>query len=165
MLRFQTLPPRPPPQATTLRCQLLSLDISVLLPASHCQNPSHRLSCPAPLDSLTGNICSFLEISLPHSSHHTPCPSPPAGHPSSPLIGREAVKAVEWDGLMRALWPPGPPPPLLTPSQQPASRASRVEAEVQDRRRAEDPTPPSLQPTSMAEPLSPVPRTHLAMLS
>lgn len=105
------IPPRPPPQATTLRCQLLSLDISVLLPASHCQNPSHRLSCPAPLDSLTGNICSFLEISLPHSSHHTPCPSPPAGHPSSPLIGREAVKAVEWDGLMRALWPPGPPPP------------------------------------------------------
>lgn len=92
--------------------------------------PSHQLACLAPLDSLTDNICSFPEISLEHSSHHTPCPfsSRPALRPF------EGARSCENSGTgwinesPRAAWPP-PAHPIPTASIQgwqcPGSDAGR----------------------------------------
>ena len=110
--------------------------------------PSHQLACLAPLDSLTDNICSFPEISLQHSSHHTPRPF--SSRP--PLRPFEGARSCENSGTgrinegPRATWPP-PARPIPTATirgrQCPGSDAGREGGRGSDI--------PKPVPTSVAE--------------
>lgn len=140
-----------PPPTTTSGCQSSCLSwMSLPLPRQPQSGPPHTHSpALAPLDSLA-DLYSFPETSLQHSGRCPPCPrSSSRTHPSGPLNGREATQAVGQDGFARALWPPGLL--LLTPPHRPASRASRVQAAVQEGRKAGNPTPSSVRLTSVAK--------------
>ena len=112
-------PPSQPPSATPHTSS----------PAWHLWTPSLTTSVPSQKSHYNAAVTIL------------PAPSP-AGHPSGPLKGQEAVRTVGQDELMRALRPPGLL--LLAPSQQPASGAGSVQAVMQEGREAMDLTSPSL---------------------
>lgn len=121
------------------------MDASVLPAASWSHFTLALL--PWHLWTLTDNICSFPEISLQQQSLHS---LPILLQPGLPLFKGERSCQSNGTGWINegslGTWPL-----LARHTQQPASRASRVQETIQEGRKAINLTFPSLWPTSVTE--------------